>query len=80
MADVLPAMEGGNAGVVGNIRRHYTATIPYIASDAQPLRLHAQCRSAEQSMLCRTHRFTHVDQSTKDTAGEETYWFMSAFC
>ena len=30
----------------------YTATIRYIASDAQPLRMQAQCRSAEQSRLC----------------------------
>jgi hypothetical protein len=33
MAEVLTAMDGGNAGVVGNIRRPYTATIPYIHVD-----------------------------------------------
>jgi len=30
MAEVLTAMEGGNVGVVWNIRRPYTATISYI--------------------------------------------------
>jgi hypothetical protein len=30
MPDVLTVMDGGKAGVVGNIRRPYTATIPYI--------------------------------------------------
>jgi hypothetical protein len=43
----------------------YTATIPYIASDAQPLRLHAQCRSAGKSRLFLNHRFTHVGQKHK---------------
>jgi hypothetical protein len=43
----------------------YTATIRYIASDAQPLRMQAQCRSAGQSMLCRMHRFTPVGQKHK---------------
>jgi hypothetical protein len=42
----------------------YTATIPYIASDAQPLRLHAQCRSAGQSRLCQRRRFTRVGHNS----------------
>jgi hypothetical protein len=52
IAVVLTYKEVGNAGVVGNIRRPYTATIPYIASDGLPPRLHARWRSVEQSRLC----------------------------